>query len=270
MTTLPNGIGGSTGAALATAKPLYASGSVYYVDSVNGDDSDSGLSRLQPKASLSSAQTAASDDDIIVLLDGHAETLTGALTISKRLTVVAEGQSSGKPTVKLTNNQAGGSLLTISATDVQFHNIWFEEESQGNSAVRITTNQARTTFKGCYFEADDNNNAAVLQVNTGASDLVIDGCTFISTEATSTNSPPTIAVELAAAMSQVLIKDTVFSGGTMGWSDFALKASAAAITRVRGEGVSMLLGADADFHTSSTGYFNPQTNTGGARVNGLG
>lgn len=267
MTILPNGIGGTAGDSLATDGPLQTSGDVWYVDSVTGNDSNDGRSRLEPFATLSQAVTDAASDDIIVLLASHAETLTSAQTISERLTIVGEGTTTTMP--KLTNNQAAGQLITIASADVQLRNIWFEEDSQANSAVRVSSASARTALIGCYFEANATQNAAVVQVNTGASDLLVKNCTFIST-ATADDDAPVIALEITAATSEVDIEGTVFSGGTQGWKDFALKASAAAITRVRMETCSFLLGADAAFHASSTGYLQPSTTTGAVRINGIG
>lgn len=267
MTILTNGIGSTTGHSLATTGPLYSSGGVWYVDSATGNDSNTGDSRLEPFATLAQAVTDATHEDIIVLMASHAETLTSAQSISERLTIIGEGSGSTMP--KLTNNQAAGECITIATTDVQLINIWFEEEAQANSAVRVSSASARTSLRSCYFEANATQNAAVVQLNTGVGDVLIENCTFIST-ATADDDAPVVAVEITAATSDVKITGTVFSGGTQGWKDYALKASAAAITRVKGEGLSFLLGADSNFHTSSTGYIQPSTTTGAVRNNGIG
>jgi hypothetical protein len=258
---------------------MYTSGVVYYVSSSLGSDANGGLSRLDPKATLASAVTASEalgGLNIITLMDGHAETLTAVQDIAAAVTIVGEGRSDGKPTVKLTNNQAAGIMIDVNASgnDVEFRNIWIEEDAQANSAVRVRTDLARTSFIDCYFECDGNSNAACLQVNTGASALYLKNCTFISTSAAqaapASNDPPTIALEITAAVAGVKMEGCVFSGGNIGFSDYALKATAAAITNVRIETLSQLLGADVGFHGSSTGFIMPTTTTGACRTDGIG
>lgn len=269
MTILTNGVGAVTGDGLSVAAPVYLSGEVWYVYSVNGNDSNAGTSKLEPLATIAQAISNAASDDLILCLDGHAETLTSVQAVAKRLTIMGEGVSAGIPTVKFTNNQAAASLFDITATDVQFRNIRFPPETVANSAARITADVARTAFIGCYFEADGNQNAAVVEINTGAEGLVVENTTFISTE-TADDDAPDVGLEITAAMSNVTMKGAIFDGGTQGWKDFSLKASAAAVTNFRGEGLSFLRGADASLHASSTGYIQPSTTTGAVRIDGLG
>jgi hypothetical protein len=273
MTILPNGIGAASGVSLVTSGVLFTSGDIYYVSSVLGDDANSGKSDKDPKATFSSAYAASSAGDMMVLMTNHAETLTAAITISKRLTIVGCGQLSGLPTVKFTNNQAAGQLFTITTTGVEFRSIWFEEDAQANSAVKISTNQARTYFEDCYFQIDGNSNAACVQVNTGASDSCFRNCTFVSTSLAqddpTNNDPPTTAVEITAVMNGMRLQGCVFDGGQVGFSDYALKGTAGAITNFRALDISLLRGADIAVTSSSTGYIHVTTSTGSTRVEGI-
>jgi hypothetical protein len=268
MPIFPNGLGATTGDALATGSPFYSSGTVYYVSSVLGDDTNSGLSRLDPKATLASAQTAGSAGDIVVLAADHTETLTAKLTISKALTIIGEGTASGVPTATFINNQAAANMMEITSDDVQFRNVKFPAETQSNSAVRITTAKDKITFKGCYFEINKFSTDSTIEFTTGASNIIIENTTFIST-AVSGDATPLAALEISAATDGILLDGVTFDGGTIGFRAFALLASAAAMTNVRVENLSLLRGADVDFHASSTGYIMPTTTTGSARVNGI-
>ena len=114
---------------------------------------------------------------------------------------------------------------------------------------------------------DANDNAAGLQLNTGAGDIFLRNCTLISTQAANaspaSNDPPSIGLEVTAAMSDLRLEGCVFDGGTIGFADpYALKASAAAVTRLRGVNMSFLRGADYTLNSSTTGYINVQTSTG--------
>ncbi len=259
---LPNGIGASLGDSLVTNKPLRMSGTPRYVSSVLGSDANSGESRKDPKATLASALTASSNGDWIVLAADHTETYTSALSISTSVTIVAEGLV----TAEFINNSASASLFTVDTTDVQLINIDFAEQLQTNSAPLITCDQARFLMRGCVLSANGSNNAALLQLNTGAGDCRIDATGFISTSLAQseagTNDPPTTGLEVTAAMSDLHMTGTVFNGGPIGWTDYAFKASTAAMTRLRATGMSFLLGADYALHADSTGYLHIGVSTG--------
>jgi hypothetical protein len=277
MPILPNGIGGTSGNSFVTNKPLYTSdvagGNVIYVSSSTGSDANTGLSRIDPKATLSSAEGAAVSGDIIVFLANHAETLTAAQTINaKSLTIVGEGTSGGKPTVKFTNNQAAGELLTLTSSNLEIRNIWIEEDAQACSASRVTTNNADNVgFIDCYFECDGNSDASCVKVSgSGKKNIYFKNCTWISTStaqaAPADNDPPTIGLEVANNITGFFMDGCVFDGGTIGFSDYALKATAAATIHWKVENLSLLRGADAGFNVASTGWMFPTTTTGGARV----
>ena len=266
MTIHPNGIGASLGDDLVTQAPLQTTGTVYYVHGSTGDDANSGTNRNAPKATLASANTAASSGDIVVLLDGHAETITSVVAIKAGLTVVGEGQSAGKPTVKLTNNQANGNMLTLGA-DSEIRNIWFEEDAQANADSVVSTNQAdRIGIIGCYFESDGNSTCP-LEVDT-SDDIRIINCTLIST-ATDDGSRSTYGLFLTGGGARITLDGTVFDAGSVGWDATALDCSGSAWTFIRGTGVSLLRGASMTWNTSSTGWIIPSTTSGNAYITGL-
>ncbi len=267
----PNGIGASTGDSLVLSKPLLTSGNVWYVDSATGTDavSPAGRNREKPLATLAQAVTNSADDDIIVFLDGHAQTLTAVQVISKRLTLVGEGSSAGVPTVTFTNNQAStGGLFTASGASLQFRNIKFAKsiETSGNATARVTCSAAGVHFKGCYFECGPYDNGPAVLLAAGADNATFDNCAFIST-ATLLTAQPESALKSSAAIAGLTIQNTSFSAGTVGFSNYyAVDLSGGAVTLMRCEGVSLLLGSDVFLHASSTGYFNPQLSTGGSRI----
>lgn len=264
----PNGIGGDTGAALALAEPLYVSGAVWYVQSTTGTDAatPAGRNREKPLATLAQAITNAADNDIIVCLSAHAETLTGLVTISKKLTIIGEGSAAGVPTVVFTPNAAAASLFSITATNVELHNLKIAAQSQANSATKITCNQVGFVMDGCYVECGALDDAAALTLASGADQARVRNTTFIST-GTLTSAQPESALKTSAAIADLTLEGVVFSSGTVGWSNyFAWDSSAAAVTRLRCSDLSLLLGADVKLHASSTGRLHIGTSTGGSRV----
>ena len=266
----PNGAGESLGDTLITEEPLYSTGSVWYVNSATGTDaaSPAGRNRSKPLATLSQAHTNAAAGDIIVLMDGHAETLTSAITISKAVAIVGAGKSSGKPTVKFTINASASYLFNVTGDDVQLKNLWLEENSQANSLTKVVVSGDGFRMVGCYVEANDNDDAACLSIHAG-NGMRIEETTFISTSTTTTTQPKS-AIEVTLESNDLEMKNVTLDGGTVGWSDYyAFDATSNAINRLKATGVNLLNGSDMDL-TGCTGRIALGTLTGGSRVDGLG
>ena len=265
-----NGAGETLGDALITEEPLYSTGDVWYVNSATGADavSPAGKNRSKPLATLDQAHTNAAAGDIIVLMDGHSETLTASVTISKAVAIVGAGKSSGKPTVKFTINSSSSYLFNVTGDDVQLKNLWIEENSQANSLTKIVVSGDGFRMIGCYVEANDNDDAACLSIHAGHG-MRIEETTFISTSTTTTTQPKS-AIEVTLESNDLEMKNVTLDGGTVGWSDFyAFDATGNAINRMKALNINLLNGADMDL-TGCSGWMSLGTVTGGSRVDGLG
>lgn len=274
MNVRPNGIGGSSGDQLATCRPLQLSGDVWYVSSLIGTDaaSPAGKDRQKPLATLSQAHTNAVAGDIVVLMDGHTETLVAVLTISKAgLDIVGEGQSSGLPTAQLKINAAAASVLNVTGAAVRIRNILFPASIQSNTGsggvgkVHINASASKSQVIGCYFQEGANDQLAAVSVQTGATDVRVENATFISTAPT-TATRPTYGLLTQGTVTDLDVAGCVFSDGTVGFSSAAWDSSAGVVTRLRAQNVSLLLGADAIMNAATTGWLNVQTATDGGRV----
>lgn len=263
----PNGAGGSLGDTWATCKPLYVSGAIWYVQSTTGVDaaSPAGRNREKPLATLAQAITNAADNDIIVCLSAHTETIVVAVNVAKKLTIVGEGSVAGVPAVTFICG-AVGNLFNVNSPNVELRNLKIPTSSLANATTRIANNQTDFVMDGCYVECSGNDTAAALTLASGADRTRIRNTTFIST-ATSSAAQPESAIKVTDAVADLELDGLVLSAGTVGFSNyFALDASAAAVTRLRASGVSLLLGADVNLNTATTGRFNVQTSTGGSRI----
>lgn len=268
MTTLGNGIGYTLGAGLVTCKPLLCSGNVWYVHYGTGTDaaSPAGKSELRPLKTLSQALTNAADDDIIVLLDGHEETFTAALTVSKKVAIVGAGMSGGVPTAKFTNNSAADALFTVSGDDVTLANLRIAPNAQTNAAARVDSSGDRFRMLECYVECDQYDTGAGVAVAGGNADLR--GTTFVSI-ATSSSARPGSGLKLTANVSTMRLYGVIFDGGTVGFSSFyAFDGGSGGfnISRIEAENISLLRGADVWLDDVTSGWFNAQTVTGGSRI----
>jgi hypothetical protein len=265
----PNGIGGTVGDSLDTCRPLQTSGNVWYVSSVIGTDAagPAGQNREKPLATLAQAVTNSADDDIIVFLQGHTQTLTVAQPIAKRLTLIGEGTTAGKPGVSFIGNSAAQNLLSVTASNVELRNIYFPPNAQNNTVPRVLSSNTDFLMRGCYVECGATDRATA--VSCSASRPRFESSLFIST-ATLTTAQPTMAIqaEAGSAIVGLIMKDVVVSAGTVGFSNYAAVdfSAAASFTQMKIEGLSLLLGADMAILAAGTGRVNVQLATGGSRV----
>ena len=262
---LTNGIGGTVGDTLATCKPLYTKSTIWYVSSVTGSNSYIGTDREHPFATLATAVTSSAANDIIVLLTGHTETLTAAQSLAKALTIVGEGTSGGKPAVSFQMNSAANlNLFSVSAANVQLRNIYIKTNLQTSSAVAVTVNASDSQFIGCYWELNTTDTGGLL-LTTGADRALVKNCTFVctNTSGAAATATPTYGLSIGS-IADIEIQGTIFNGGAFGFPQNAILG--ATVTRLRADSLSMLNGADASLGASTTGWFNPQTVTGGSNV----
>lgn len=272
----PDGLGGTVDE-IAVNGPLYSYfGSALYVHFGTGVDAaaPAGRDKLKPLKTLAQAVTNATQHSIIVLLDGHSETLTAPVTIpitKPGVVIVGCGQTAGIPNVSLRGNLPGtalnrdGALIAVDATSVELRNLKIEPHLQLNSSPRIFAVAAGFIMDGCHIECGANDQAAALTIN--ADYCTIRDSTFISV-ATSLATRPLAGITIDAAVRLALkLEGLEVSDGPFGFvSGYGLDLSAAtSMNSLKGEAVSLLLGASAKLPASTFGYIIP-TVTGGGNV----
>jgi hypothetical protein len=268
MNVLPNGLGGSTGDQLVTCSPLQTTGNVRWVSSLVGNDSDSGLNREAPKATVASAVSVAAAGDIIVLMDGHAETVSSAIAVLEGMTIVGEGSSGGLPTVKMTPAGSTDHVFALSGKGAEVRNIWFPSPLAAMSVAVVHATGDRSRIIGCHFECGQYIGQAAVELGFGcAADepyFEMRNTAFISTAASRTTQPTT-GLLISDPISHAILDNVVFDDGVHGFSnDYALIA--AAVKYFQGFNVSLLRGASAYFDPLATGRLNVSVRTGGGRV----
>lgn len=264
---LPTGIGEISGDPLVIDGQLHSTGQIFYVSSITGSGAFTGLNKDQPALTLGAAHTAAAAGDIIVLLDGHTETYAAPLTISKAVTIVGSGSSSGIPTVSF--NRSADTLIFEVGAGVQLRNIKFPGSSVSATAHRVDITNASIVMDGCYFECSNNDNGSggqLLLATTNARDFKLRNTRFVCTS-TATTPIAGVAVLVSAAVSDLTLTGVVFDGGTRGFASGYAYRETAAPTRRRAESISMLRGADVQLSASAVqSYWQTTTSTGDARI----
>lgn len=260
----PNGTGQALGDMLATCRPLRTSGNIWYVNSATGSDAASprGENEARPLATLGQAITNCAQGDIIVLMDGHAETLAADNVIPANTTVVAGGLSGGLPTVKIAFDATH--ILTL-GTRARIHNVWFQTRTSAGSNNRVQC-AGSNVVRGCYWECSATDTGPGLVINSGS--CRIESCTFVSTATSSASQPESALKTLTeSTMTGLRMVGVVFDGGTSGFSNFyACDLSFGEIDEMELEAISLLRGADMKCNSASTGFVNVGQATGGARL----
>lgn len=253
----PAGLAG-TGFELATATNDYFSGTVYWLDTVNGNNANAGIDRELPVATLAQAYTNASAGDVICIEAGSSQSLAGSQALAKAgLTIIGFGTGSNRP--RYTANGAIA-MFNITAAGTRIYNLFFPA-STAVPTSRISTTAAETEINGCYFECGASDTAAGVIVGAAAHN-----CRLINDTFAVTASRPAIAVSVTAAVTDLYIKDLVINGGSYGWTDQALKISGAA-TRILIDGLTLANRSDFSITTTGTTYqiFGVET-SGSGRV----
>lgn len=269
--SFPNGVGESLGDQLVTNAPLFVSGGIWHVDSTNADAADAsgyGLIKDKPWATLVYAVSQAAAGDMIVLHDGHDETING-LNITSRLIIVGAGQSDGKPTVRLRlgTSEGSGACLQLSASATELRNIWFDQNvgGTGNLTFWVQVSATGCRLFGNYFEGDENNNSPLLYIDD-ALVTILERNTFISV-ATDVADQPRGALAIAGGI--LFMDGDVFDGNQVGWGGGSYPAafeSEAAATIVA-ENLS-LLRSSRMLITEASGQhiINVATSTGDSQI----
>lgn len=201
---------------------IFVTGDVYYVDSVNGNDSNAGTNRNSAKATVSSALSAATanNGDVIVIESGHTESLSSALTISKAgIRIYGLGSGSTKPNFTVTAAVDG---IDITAARVELHNLRFPVGTTATNTSRVNVAGAGARIVDCDFLCGAQDLESITIADAG-DDCEINGCTFT----VSADGPDAgIEVEAAGVLGLKVISCT-FDGGSFDFDNAGLYSAVA-------------------------------------------
>lgn len=156
-------------------------GNLWFVDSGaasggNGKSPESAVQTIDAAINLATA----SNGDIIIVMEGHAESITGAAGIAldvAGLTIVGLGRGRNRPVITFTTAAAA-------SFDITAANNWVENLSLvcgiDSQTAMMNIQAAGVTIKNCEFQgADACAQAAVGILTTDAADrLHVEGCWF--------------------------------------------------------------------------------------------
>jgi len=131
--TYTSGLGQPPGDPFAAEGIVYTTMTVFYLHHT-GDDANTGFSENRPKATLDGVITDIGEASIIVAMDGHTETLTGATALGAGYGVilVGGGQSGGQPSVEFTVNTTWDEVISLAHGNSQLRNVTLLNPEQVN------------------------------------------------------------------------------------------------------------------------------------------
>lgn len=189
-------------------------GNVFFVDSAAAGASDTaghGYSPDKPFATIDFAigQCSENQGDVILVLPGHTETVSGAAGINcdkAGVSIVGLGTGAARPTITLS---AVASTVAIGAANVTLKNLLFLFTAA--STIGIDVNDNDCTLEDCELRESTAQAVTYIDVNGGGANaadrFVLRRCKIQSETANSTQ-----AVEIGAVQDGIVIEDCWITG----------------------------------------------------------
>lgn len=177
ITNFPNGVS-SFGIPLLGSGDIFTTGKVFFVSSTSGNNGSNGKSPSKALATLANAaaRCTANKGDIIVLMPGHAESISSStsLTLSTAgVTVIGVGLGAARPTLTFTT--AATATINVTANSVAFKNVLFVANFADIVAPFTLTTAKDFTLIDCAFR----DTSAILNflyiIDTNATSNAADG-----------------------------------------------------------------------------------------------
>jgi hypothetical protein len=287
LTRFPRGVS-SFGVPLIGSGPIVTTGTVYFVDD-SGSNNNSGLDPTQPFATLAYAesQCTAGVGDVIVLMPGHAETVSTAITLNTQgLKVVGLGHGALRPNFTV---GVAGDIITLDADDIWVDNIMFTGHAttaatsfmnlNGNDDLTLTNihfqaladpeemvtvaaSTDRLHIENCFFEGTAANLNNCIIFEGGCDTVTIKNCLFDVTDSGCDDG----CIWFSVSCTGVLI-DNCISNGNGDGEEF-IQVAATSTGTVRNCGGTITDQTDWILITSQFGVINTYFAEAGKRSGG--
>lgn len=232
-------------------------GNVFFVHSTRGTNSSGyGFTPDAPVASIDYAigLTTADNDDWIVVLPGHTETITGAAGVGLDVAgVTIVGLGKGRQRGKVNYTTAVGASFDVTAARCRVENLVFTPTGFDAITAAINVQAADFSLIGCELELANATNQAVLGIlTTAAADrMLIQGCHIHGT----TDAGTATAIRIVGGTDAQIIDNTIVGAYTTTLGGIDQNTTAAVNTIVNGNRISNQTASSAKamvFSSSST------------------
>ncbi len=235
ITNFPNGVA-SFGVPVFPGVPI-TTGKYFFVcnaTNMNGSDGNSGLTPAQPLATVDAAigLCTASRGDVIIVMPGHAETVT-ATSIAHDIAgvqIVGIGTGALRPTFTF---GAAAATITVSAANGSWSNCRFIANfADVASAFTLTTAVGFNCSDNTFLDTDSTHNF-LCQVTTDASANHADGLVFSRNIVHSLPATDGACVSILAATRNVEINDNDVTKAATSDAGHLITMSTFAVTALR-------------------------------------
>lgn len=169
-------------------------GNTYYVNSVTGSDTaNTGTDKDQPFATIDRAFTSvtASQGDVIFVMPGHAETISGTTTSSLTMDVagvrvIGLGVGNNRPTITLATPTT--TTITISAANCSLENVILKS-TIAECASMITVSGAGCTLDQVDVQGGATSIVTFITTTAAADQITISNCQHRTTAAVTAAGP---------------------------------------------------------------------------------
>lgn len=225
--------------------PVYFSGGVQWLDTIGGNNANSGTLPELPVATLAQAVTNSAANGVIIVGAMSAESLVGSQALNlANLSLFGCGTGSSRPRYTCTG---AVDMWAVSGAGTWIEGFYFPA-STAAATDRVGLAAANCVVKDCYFECGASDTNRALRMHTSSSGARAVDCSFVTVA-----SRPAIGLEVSAAITDAFIEDCTFDGGSYGWTDYALKVSAAA-TRLTIVNPTIMNRSDIGVTVTATSY----------------
>ena len=142
---------------------------------------DTGLSPFTTTIDAAIGKCRANRDDMVVVLEGHTETISNATSLVADIagvTIIGLGKGNGRPTITL--DTATTTTIPVSAANVTFKNIIFTANFADIVSVFTLTTAKYFRLENCYIKATATNMNFLSVVTTSTTDGNADGLQLIN------------------------------------------------------------------------------------------
>lgn len=197
-TKFPNGVeapffaGGVPGSDVTSPFPMPTTGRIFYVDSTNGNDGNTGKSPTAALATIAQAHSLVTSNagDVIYLMPGHSETYASAAAISltkSGFSVIGVGYGTRRPVFYAIT--ATTATFAVSGSNVMFKNVkWDSATGTGGidavaTALDVTAGDG-LVLDGCHFIQSVAGGSVIglrgVTIAAACDDVTIQNCRFYS------------------------------------------------------------------------------------------
>lgn len=221
-------------------------GNYWFVSSVTGSAGNPGTSANLPFATLANAVTAATaaNGDVVIVLPGHTETITGAagIALSKSgMYFIGMGTGRIRPTISWSTSTAA--QMTIAGANVTLDNFVFSMVGVSAVVAAFSVTAADVAFLNSDFIISTGTNAPVLGILTAATAarLRIENNRFIgpaiSTDTVTACIKHEVGIdyvirnnEFRGKMTQAILNATALLGGLIDSNRFVIATGTLAVS----------------------------------------